>query len=69
MSCLMARSTAARGPDRWGAARARKDIAASEIEVVSNDGFVLGGLFTYINPSSPQPATEADLYLRHELPD
>jgi hypothetical protein len=46
-----------------------KDIDASEIEVVSNDGFVLGGLFTYINPTSPQPATEADLYVRSELPD
>jgi Domain of unknown function (DUF4382)/Domain of unknown function (DUF5666) len=46
-----------------------KDIDASEVEVVSNDGFVLGGLFTYINPSSPQPATEADLYVRYELPD
>ncbi|HLV94439.1 MAG TPA: DUF4382 domain-containing protein [Candidatus Acidoferrales bacterium] len=46
-----------------------KDIDASEIEVVSNDGFVLGGLFTYINPASPQPATEADLYVRSELPD
>lgn len=46
-----------------------KDIDASEIEVVSNDGFVLGGLFTYINPVSPQPATEANLYVRFELPD
>jgi Domain of unknown function (DUF4382)/Domain of unknown function (DUF5666) len=49
--------------------RVTKDIDASEIEVVSNDGFVLGGLFTYINPPSPQPATEADLYVRSELPD
>jgi Domain of unknown function (DUF5666) len=46
-----------------------KDIDASEIEVVSKDGFVFGGLFTYINPASPQPAAEADLYLRSELPD
>jgi hypothetical protein len=46
-----------------------KDIDASEVEVVSNDGFVLGGLFTYINPASPQPATTADLYVRYELPD
>jgi Domain of unknown function (DUF4382)/Domain of unknown function (DUF5666) len=49
--------------------RVSKDIDASEIEVVSNDGFVLGGLFTYINPASPQPATGADLYVRSELPD
>jgi hypothetical protein len=46
-----------------------KDIDASEVEVASNDGFVLGGLFTYINPPSPQPATTADLYVRYELPD
>lgn len=46
-----------------------KDIDASEVEVVSNDGFVLGGLFTFINPASPQPAATADLYVRSELPD
>lgn len=46
-----------------------KAIDASEVEVVSTDGFVLGGLFTYINPPSPQPATTADLYVRAELPD
>ncbi len=46
-----------------------KGIDASEVEVASNDGFVLGGLFTYINPASPQPATQADLYVRYELPD
>jgi hypothetical protein len=43
------------------------DIVASEIEVVSNDGFYLGGLFTSIRPS-PGPATQADLYVREELP-
>jgi len=46
-----------------------KDIDASEIEVVSMDGFVLGGLLTYVNPPSPAPATTADLYVRYELPD
>lgn len=46
-----------------------KDIDASEVELVSNDGFVLGGLSTYVNPPSPQPATQADLYVRYELPD
>jgi Domain of unknown function (DUF4382) len=45
------------------------NIDASEVEVVSNDGFVLGGLFTYINPPCPQPATQADLYVRYEVPD
>ena len=46
-----------------------KSIDASEVEVVSNDGFVLGGLLTYVNPASPAPATEADIYVRYELPD
>jgi len=44
------------------------DIDASEIEVVSNDGFFLAGLFTSIRPPSG-PATAADLYVRAELPD
>lgn len=44
------------------------DIDASEIEVLSNDGFYLGGLFTSIRPPSG-PATQADLYVRVELPD
>jgi len=44
------------------------DIIASEIEVVSNDNFVLGGLFTSIRPPSGA-ATQADLYVRSELPD
>ncbi len=43
------------------------DIVASEIEVVSNDSFYLGGLFTNIRPT-PGAATEADLYVRDELP-
>lgn len=42
-------------------------IDATEVEVVSNDHFVLGGLFTSIRPSSG-PATAADLYVRRELP-
>ncbi len=45
-----------------------KDIDASEVEVVSNDNFFLGGLFTSIRPPSG-PATQADLYVRAELPD
>jgi hypothetical protein len=46
-----------------------KNIGASEIEVVSNDGFALAGLFTSIRPAAPQPATAADLFVRSELPD
>jgi hypothetical protein len=42
-------------------------IEASEIEVVSNDSFYLGGLFTNIRPT-PGAATQADLYVRDELP-
>jgi Domain of unknown function (DUF5666)/Domain of unknown function (DUF4382) len=44
------------------------DIDASEIEVVSDDKFFLGGLFTSIRPPSGA-ATQADLYVRYELPD
>ena len=43
------------------------DIVASEVEVVSNNGFYLGGLFTNIRPA-PGAATQADLYVRDELP-
>lgn len=45
-----------------------KDIDATEVEVVSNDGFFLAGLFTSIRPPSG-PATAADLFVRTELPD
>jgi hypothetical protein len=45
-----------------------KDIDATELEVVSNDGFFLAGLFTSIRPPSG-PATAADLFVRAELPD
>jgi hypothetical protein len=44
------------------------DIDASEIEVVSTDKFVLGGLLTSVRPPMG-PATAADLYIRSELPD
>jgi hypothetical protein len=44
------------------------DIDASELEVVSMDGFYLAGLFTSIRPPSG-PATAADLFVRAELPD
>jgi hypothetical protein len=42
-------------------------IDASEVEVVSNDDFFLGGLLTSVRPPSG-PATQADLYIRSELP-
>jgi Domain of unknown function (DUF4382) len=43
-------------------------IDASEVEVVSNDGFYLGGLLTSVRPPAPQAATQADLFVRTELP-
>lgn len=43
-------------------------IDASEVEVVSNDGFYLSGLLTSVRPPAPQPATAVDLYVRAELP-
>lgn len=42
-------------------------IDASEVEVVSNDDFFVGGLLTSIRPSIG-PATAADLYVRELLP-
>ena len=45
-----------------------KGIDATEVEVVSMDGFYLAGLFTSIRPPSG-PATAADLFVRGELPD
>jgi hypothetical protein len=42
-------------------------IDASELEVVSNDDFFMGGLFTSIRPPTG-PATQADLYVRELLP-
>lgn len=44
------------------------DIDASEVEVVSNDNFFIGGLFTSIRPPSGA-ATQADVYVRAVLPD
>src|SRR5580698_7497474 len=43
------------------------DIDASEVEVVSNNGFFMGGLFTSVRPATG-PATQADLYVRELLP-
>jgi Domain of unknown function (DUF4382)/Domain of unknown function (DUF5666) len=42
-------------------------INASEVEVVSNDDFFMGGLLTSIRPSTG-PRTAADLYVRELLP-
>jgi hypothetical protein len=37
------------------------------VEVVSNNGFFMGGLFTSVRPATG-PATQADLYVRELLP-
>jgi hypothetical protein len=42
-------------------------IDASELEVVSNDDFFMGGLLTSVRPASG-PAKAADLYVRELLP-
>jgi hypothetical protein len=42
-------------------------IDASELEVVSNDDFFMGGLLTSVRPATG-PATAADLYVRELLP-
>ena len=42
-------------------------IDATEVNVISNDGFYFGGLLTSVNPPTG-PATLADLYVRDELP-
>ena len=42
-------------------------IDASEVEVVSNDDFFMGGLFTSVRPPTG-PATQVDLYVRELLP-
>lgn len=44
-----------------------KAIDATEVNVISDDGFYLGGLLTYVNPPSG-PATLTNLYVRDELP-
>ena len=46
-----------------------KNIDASEVQVVSTDGFFLRGLLTSVRPPAGQPATQADLFVRAELPD
>jgi hypothetical protein len=43
-------------------------LVADEVQIVSKDHFVLGGLTTYVNPSTG-PATSIDVLVRSELPD
>lgn len=45
------------------------EIDADEVEIISQDHFFVGGLATYVNPATPNPATQLQLYVRSELPD
>jgi hypothetical protein len=45
------------------------DIDANEVGILSQDHFFIGGLATYVNPPTPAPATELQMYVRAELPD
>jgi hypothetical protein len=45
------------------------NIDADEVGILSQDNFFVGGLATYVNPSTPNPATQVQVYVRSELPD
>lgn len=45
------------------------NIDANEVGILSQDHFFIGGLATYVNPSTPNPATQLQVYVRTELPD
>lgn len=49
--------------------RVTHQIDATEVGILSDDHFFAGGLATYVNPSTPNPATQVQLYVRSELPD
>lgn len=45
------------------------NIDANEVGILSQDHFFIGGLATYVNPATPNPATQLQVYVRSELPD
>lgn len=45
------------------------DIDADEVAILSQDHFFLGGLATAVIPSTPNPATQLQMYVRTELPN
>ncbi|MGB6483410.1 MAG: DUF5666 domain-containing protein [Candidatus Acidiferrales bacterium] len=45
------------------------NIDADEVGILSQDHFFVGGLATYVNPPTPNPATQVQIYVRSELPD
>lgn len=44
------------------------EIKADEVEILSQDHFFVGGLATFVNPPTPSPATQLQMYVRSELP-
>ncbi len=49
--------------------RVTHQIDATEVGILSQDHFFVGGLATYVNPATPNPATQVQVYVRSELPD
>lgn len=49
--------------------RVTHQIDADEVGILSQDHFFVGGLATYVNPPTPNPATQLQMYVRSELPD
>lgn len=49
--------------------RVTHQIDATEVGILSQGHFFAGGLATYVNPATPNPATQVQLYVRSELPD
>lgn len=49
--------------------RVTHEIDATEVGILSQDHFFAGGLATYVNPATPNPATQVQIYIRGELPD
>lgn len=49
--------------------RVTHQIDADEVGILSQDHFFVGGLATYVNPPTPSPATQVQIYVRSELPD
>lgn len=49
--------------------RVTHQIDATEVGILSQDHFFVGGLATYVSPATPNPATQVQMYVRAELPD
>lgn len=49
--------------------RVTHQIDADEVGILSQDHFFASGLATFVNPSTPNAATQVQMYVRSELPD